>query len=194
MTGLRRGDRGFTLIEVMVATSVLGIVMLIIYSALSSGIKQASDVEARIQIEADVRAMADPFVRDLRQAYTGDATLNRIGSMAAAQITFYSPDRVTPFHLRQISYRMTGTTLERSVTTSTNTNGAPWTFGTTGAYVAMLKDVRNPTLFTYRDTAGAATTDRTQVATIELNVTVDRDPTRSPAELSYSTTTELRGE
>jgi prepilin-type N-terminal cleavage/methylation domain-containing protein len=194
VTGLRRSDRGFTLIEVMVATSVLGIVMLIIYSALSSGVKHATDVEARIQIEADVRAMADPFVRDLRQAYTGDATLNRIGSMAAAQITFYSPDRVTPFHLRQISYRLTGTTLERSVTTSTDTDGAPWTFGPTGAYVAMLTDVRNPTLFTYRDLTGVATTDRTQVATVELTVTVDRDPTRSPAELSYSTTTELRGE
>ena len=192
MIGLRRNDRGFTLIEVMVATSVLGIVMLILYSALNSGVKHATDVEARIQIEADVRGMADPFVRDLRQAYTGDASLNRIASMAAAQITFYSPDRATPYHLRQISYRMTGTTLERSVTTSTDTDGFPWTFGPTGAYVALLLDVRNPTLFTYRNFTGAATTDRTQVATIELTVTVDRDLARSPAELSYSTTTELR--
>ena len=115
------------------ATSILGIVLLLVYGTLNTGVRQAADVEARLQIEADVRLAADTFERDLRQAHTGDASLNRIASMAAAQITFYSPDRATPYHLRKISYRMTGTTLQRSVTTSTDTDGFPWVFPHGGA-------------------------------------------------------------
>jgi hypothetical protein len=140
-----------------------------------------------------VRLAADTFERDLRQAYTGDASLKRIGSLAAAQITFYSPDRSTPFHMRMISYRMTGTTLQRSVTTSTDADGFPWVFGATGPYATVLKNVRNTTLFTFRDVANTVTTDPAVVATVQLDLTVDGDTTAQPGPLSYSTTTELRG-
>jgi prepilin-type N-terminal cleavage/methylation domain-containing protein len=189
----RRGDAGFTIVEVMVATTLLGIVLLIVYGTLNSGVRHAADAEARVQIEADVRGVADTFVRDLRQAYTGDLTLNRIDSMTATSITFYSPDRATPYHIRKISYRLTGVNLERSVTTSTDADGAPWTFGTTGPYAVVLKDVRSTTLFTYRDHDGAITTDAAEVATVQLSLTVDRDTTQLPGALSYTTTAEVRG-
>jgi prepilin-type N-terminal cleavage/methylation domain-containing protein len=188
-----RGDRGFTIIEVMVATSLLGIVLLIVYGTLNSGVQHAADAEARVQIEADVRGVADTFVRDLRQAYTGDPNLTRIGTMTATQITFYSPDRATPYHIRKISYRLNGINLERSVTTSTDTDGVPWTFGTTGPYAVVLKDVHSTTLFSYRDQDGAATTDPAAVAIVDLSLTVDHDTTRPPGPLSYSTSAELRG-
>jgi prepilin-type N-terminal cleavage/methylation domain-containing protein len=193
MSALRRDDSGFSLIEVIVATSILGVVLLIVYGTLNSGVRHAADVEARVQIEAEVRGVADTFVRDLRQAYTGDMTLNRIGSMSATGLTFYSPDRATPYHIRRISYRLSGTTLERSVTVSTDTDGSPWSFGSAGAYATVLQNVRNTPLFTYRRRDGSTTTDASQVATVELAVTVDRDPTQPPGPLSYSTTAELRG-
>lgn len=194
MTRRRRGDGGFTLIEVTVATSILGIVLLLVYGTLNTGVRQAADVEARLQTEANVRLAADTFERDLRQAHTGDASLSRIASLAAAQITFYSPDRATPFHLRKISYRLTGTTLERSVTTSTDTDGFPWVFPATAPYTTVLEFVRNTTLFTFRDVASAITTDPTTVATVQLDITVDKDIlTAQPGPLSYSTTTEMRG-
>jgi prepilin-type N-terminal cleavage/methylation domain-containing protein len=192
-TPARRADRGFTLIEVMVATSILGIVLLLVYGAMGSGVQQAADVDARIQIQSEVRVAADAFVRDLRQAYTGDASLARVESIGPTEITFYSPDRATPFHVRKISYRLLGTALQRSVTTSTNTNGFPWVFGTTGPYVTVLDDVANTTIFTFRDAAGLATTTPSRVALVQLDVAVDRDPTRAPGSLIYSTTVELRG-
>ena len=193
MTRQRRGDRGFTLIEVTVATSILGIVLLLVYGTLNTGVRQAADVEARLQTEASVRLAADTFERDLRQAHTGDASLERIASMGAAQITFYSPDRATPYHLRKISYRMTGTTLQRSVTTSTDTDGFPWVFPTIGAYVTVLEFVRNTTVFTFRDVANVITTDPATVATVQLDITVDKDLAAQPGALSYSTTTGMRG-
>jgi prepilin-type N-terminal cleavage/methylation domain-containing protein len=195
MSAHREGgaDRGFTLIEVMVATSLLGIVLLLVYGAMGSGVQQAVDAESRIQIQSTVRVAADAFVRDLRQAYTGDAALDRLESIGPTQITFYSPDRATPFHIRKISYRLSGTTLQRSVTTSTDTNGFPWVFGTAGAYVTVLTDVRNTTVFSFRDADGQPTTVADDVAVVQLDLTIDRDPARPPGALSYSTTVELRG-
>ncbi len=179
--------------EMMVAVSILGVVLTIVYGSLNSGIRTASDSETRAQIQASVRLAADAFVRDVRQAYTGDASLNRISSLAANQLTFYSPDRITPYHIRKISYRMNGTSLERSVTVSSDTDGFPWTFGTVGAYVPVVTDVRNPTLFTYSDQNGNATTNPTAVITIDLTLTVDKDTARTPAAVTYSTTAQMRG-
>ena len=193
MTGEERRDGGFTLVEVMVATSILGVVLALVFSSLNGGVRQAADAQSRAFVEADVRVVADAFVRDLRQAYTGDSSLNRIDSMSATQITFYSPDRQTPFHLRKISYKLNGTDLQRSTTVSTDTDGFPWVFGTTAGYVTALQYVRNATVFVYRDEDGNVTTDPTAVSVVDLNLTVDQDTTKGPAAYVYSTTVEIRG-
>lgn len=188
-----RGDDGFTLVEVMVATSILAIVLLIVYATLNSGVQHAADAESRVQIEASVRGVADTFVRDVRQAYTGDPAIGRIESVSATAITFYSPDRATPYHLRKISYQLVGVDLQRSETTSTDTDGVPWVFGTSQPYVTVLTDVRNTTLFTYRDRAGAVTAEPSSVATVQFDLTIDHATARLPGALSYSTTAEVRG-
>jgi prepilin-type N-terminal cleavage/methylation domain-containing protein len=195
MSGAERGrrDGGFTVIEMMVATGILSIILLLVYGAMNSGVQHAADADARIQIQSEVRVTADAFVRDVRQAYTGNASLGRVESIGPTQITFYSPDRATPFHVRKISYRMSGTTLQRSVTTSTNTNGFPWTFGTIAPYAPVLHDVRSTTIFTFRDADGLVTTAAANVALVQLDLTVDRNLARPPGALSFSTTVELRG-
>ncbi len=194
MSGHRaKDDDGFTIVEVMVATSILAIVLLIVYLTLNSGVQHAAEAESRVQIEAAVRGVADTFVRDVRQAYTGDPTISRVESMGATTITFYSPDRAAPYHLRKISYRLVGVDLQRSVTTSTDTDGVPWVFGTTEPYATVVSDVRNTTLFTYRDRAGSLTTNPSSVATVQFDLTVDHDTARLPGALSYTTTVEVRG-
>jgi prepilin-type N-terminal cleavage/methylation domain-containing protein len=193
MTGEDRRDGGFTLVEVMVATAILGVVLALVFSALNGGVRQAADAQNRAVVEADVRVTAEAFVRDLRQAYTGDSSLGRVDSMSATQITFYSPDRQTPFHLRKISYKLTGTDFQRSTMVSTDTDGFPWVFGTTGTYITQLQSVRNSTVFAYRDADGAVTTDPTSVSVVDLNLTVDVDTTSGPAPYVYSTTVQIRG-
>jgi len=193
MRRTHHADDGFTMVDVLVATSILGIVLALVFSALNGGVRQAADAQSRAQIEADVRTTTDAFVRDLRQAYTGDPSLNRIETMTATTITFYSPDRATPFHVRKISYRLSGTDLQRSITTSTDTDGFPWVFGTAGGYATQLQYVRNSTLFTYRDSDGSVTTDPTAVAVVDLSLTVDQDTTRTPAAYASTTTVQIRG-
>jgi prepilin-type N-terminal cleavage/methylation domain-containing protein len=194
MTGRNRDDGGYTLVEVMVATSILGVALALVFSALTGGVRQAADAQSRAQIEADVRTTADAFVRDLRQAYTGDPGLNRIASMTATQITFYSPDRFTPFHLRKISYSISGTNLQRSLTVSSDTDGYPWVFGATAPYVTQLQYVRNADLFTYRDASGAVTTDPRQVSVVDLHLVVDQDAAKPPAAYDSSTTVKIRAD
>ena len=189
----RGGDGGFTMVELLVAISILSVVMALVFNALNGGVRQAADAQSRAQIEADVRTTADAFVRDLRQAYTGDPSLNRIATMTANTITFYSPDRSTPFHLRMISYRLSGTDFQRSITISTDTDGFPWVFPATSAYATQLQYVRNTTLFTYRGSDGAVTTDPTQVAIVDLTLTVDQDTTKGPAAYTSTETVQIRG-
>jgi prepilin-type N-terminal cleavage/methylation domain-containing protein len=189
----RRGDGAFTLVEVMVATAILGVVLALVFSALNGAVKQTADAQSRAQIEADVRLAADAFVRDLRQAFTGDPSLNRIETMSPSQITFYSPDRSTPFHLRKIAYRLSGTDLQRSVTTSTDFDGFPWVFGTTGSYITQLQYVRNSVVFAYRDGNGNATTVPAAVSAVDLTLTVDRDTTSGPAAYASTVTVQIRG-
>jgi prepilin-type N-terminal cleavage/methylation domain-containing protein len=193
MTRHRPGDEGFTLVEVMVATAILGVVLALVFSALNGGVRQAADAQSRAQVEADVRSTTEAFVRDLRQAYTGDPTLNRIETMTATTITFYSPDRLTPHHLRKISYKLSGTDLQRSITTSSDTDGYPWTFGTAGAFGTQLRSVRNTDLFTYRDADGVVTTSPTEVSIVDFKLTVDEDTTRTPAAYSSTTSVQIRG-
>jgi prepilin-type N-terminal cleavage/methylation domain-containing protein len=193
MTRPERGDGGFTLIEVLVATSILGVVLALVFNALNGGVRQAADAQSRAQVEADVRVTTDAFARDLRQAYTGDSTTNRIAVMTGSQITFYSPDRQTPFHLRKISYKLNGTDLQRSITVSSDTDGAPWVFGTTNAFITQLQNVRNTTVFAYRDADGTATTDPASVSVVDLSLTVDQDTTRGPAAYSSTVTVQIRG-
>ena len=188
-----RGDRGFSLVEVMVATSLLGVVLMLVYGTLNGGVRQAADAEARVRLQTDVRAATDGFVRDLRQAYTGDPSTSRIATMTANQITFYSPDKATPFHLRKISYRLNGTRWERSATLSTDTDGYPWVFGTTGAYVLALDGVRTTTLFTYHDADGIVTSTAGEVAIVDLAISIDVDTSRPPAPLIYGASVDLRG-
>jgi len=186
-------DEGFALMEVMVAIAILGVVLALVFSTLNGGVKQAADAQSRAQVEADVRLTADAFVRDLRQAYTGDPSLNRIDTMTATQITFYSPDRSTPFRLRKISYRLNGTDLQRSVTTSADSNGFPWEFGTVAAFATQLQNVRNTNLFTYRDGDGNATAVPAAVSAVDLRLTVDENTTSGPAAYSSTFTVQIRG-
>ena len=67
------------------------------------------------------------MARELRQAYTGDTTYP-IQTATATTLQFLSPDRATPFHNRHIAYRLaSGGQIDRAMTTSTDTDGAPWT-------------------------------------------------------------------
>lgn len=200
-------DAGFTLLEVVIAASLLLVATIPIYRFLDTSVKNVTTVQGLIQEQANARNALSTIENDLRNSFTGNTGLPRVESISATSITFYTPDRNTPIGLQKISYRLSSGTFQRWVHRSSNTvaNGAAytWSFPTTTAalpYLTLVQGVVNTTTFEFFDksnvvlnpaTAGNAAKVRSVRVTLQV-----RDPgaktTQPPA--TYQVTVQLRGE
>jgi prepilin-type N-terminal cleavage/methylation domain-containing protein len=187
---IARDERGFTIIELVVAMTLLVTVVGVAYPLLGSAIRHSSDIEERSVLQGEARSAVDRLTNELRQGYTGDVT-PPIETLTPAQITFLSPDRATPFHLRRISYRISGGVLERATAVSTDTDGPPWNLPVADTWKRMVGSVQNPAVFTYLDAAGLTTTSAAAVRTVgvTLLVAARTSPGRM---LTYQTSVKLR--
>jgi prepilin-type N-terminal cleavage/methylation domain-containing protein len=191
-------EGGFTLVEMLSAMTVFSIVLASFSMVLSSAIRHSSEVEEQSNLQVEARAAITSISQDLRQVYDGDNDLltSPIVSMSPTQVTFYSPDRQLPFHLRRISYRVSGTEFQRAFATSTDTDGAPWVGITAvGPYrklVGSLVSTATP-VFAYKKADGTTATTPLDVKTIEVTLTVatKNSPTR---QTTYDTSVTVRGE
>jgi prepilin-type N-terminal cleavage/methylation domain-containing protein len=201
-------EAGFTLLELLVALMVLVIGVTVAWAALmTTTTKTTARVQELSDLQTEVRGVVDRLAADLRQAQCDTTTTPATYAVTAAtgtQITFFSPDRLTPYHLRQISYLLTNDSqysgryeLRRQFANTTNTGGAPWTWGGTGAWAKQIGSVRNSTAFTYYDANGNTTTTASSVARVNVSLTVapraGLGGTQSPTGVTYQTNVDLRG-
>jgi prepilin-type N-terminal cleavage/methylation domain-containing protein len=182
-------QEGFTLLEALIAMTLLAIVTGVLMTVLSSTAHWSNDTQERTALQGEVRFALDALSQDLRQAYVGGSAA-AIESAGSTQIVFDSPDRSTPFHLRRISYRLLNGELQRSVATTTNTDGPPWAFAPDFGWVRQVGSVGNSTIFTYLDASGAATTDPTAVRSVA--VTLQVRPAADAMPVTYSANVTLR--
>lgn len=176
---LRREEGGFTLIELTATMAVLGIFLAAVALVLGGAIRNSSAVEDQASSQAETRPAVDGLASELRQAYS-DSTLPNtpyaIQTWTGTTLTFYTPDRVTPFHMRLVSYRLSGGELQRAVATSSNTGSGPWSgvaAGNLSAYRTQVRSVTNATLFTYWQSDGVtAATTLANLAFVRIKVTV----------------------
>ena len=180
----------YTLVELLVAMAVLSVAFAAFAALLGVLIRHSGETQERSTLQTEARAAIDRLVQDLRQANTGDAG-TPILSLGSSQITFLSPDRATPFRLRQIAYRVSGDRLERAMAVSTNTGGPPWTFPALGAWVAQAGSIVDPAVFSYVDAAGVATTNPAGVRTVNVRLRV-ATRTSPGAPTTYETSATLR--
>lgn len=177
--------------ELVVAMGILSIVLAMAFNFFALAIRHSSELNERTHVQTESRLAVDQLVRELRQAYSG-SEVAALETMTPGSISFLSPDSADPYHLRRISYRATGSALERSATVSTDTDGAPWVFPEPGPYVTVLRSVRNTTVFAYRDDAGIETAAPAAVRTIQVTLELDPNPAQAPAAQTYRTTVNLR--
>ena len=184
-------ERGFTIIELLAAMVVMGIVLGVFGQMLVMTSKTSSRVEEQATLQNDVRAAVDRLTTDFRQATNANGT-SAVESVSTTTVTFDSPDRMTPFHLRRVSYRMASGRLERSITTSTDTDGWPWVWPVaTPTWTAEIGSVTNPTPFTFYDADGAVTTDPAAVRSVRISVTVAPRQTQGGS-ATYTTLASIR--
>lgn len=167
----RHDERGFTVVEVSVASLLLMLCLIVGLRFFDSAVSGAVDLERSTQQHADARWGTDRLVRELRQAFTGDPATPPVAVATARAITFYAPGTGTPFVLRRIAYRVQGGVLERSITSSTAAGGPPWAFGTVGPWAPVM-EVRDADAFVARDAAGAVTTDPAAIESIDIALQV----------------------
>jgi type II secretory pathway component PulJ len=156
----------------MATMAVMSIVMAVFGQMLVTTSKTSNRVEEQATLQNDVRAAVDRLTTDFRQATNANGT-SPVESLSGTTLTFDSPDRMTPFHLRRISYRLANGRLERSAGTSTDNDGWPWVWPAgTPVWTAAIGSVTNATVFTFYDANGVLTTDPAAVRSARISVTV----------------------
>ena len=188
---MMRDERGFTAVELVVGMTMLLIVLVAFGQMLITSSKTSNRVEEQAALQAEVRASVDRLTTDFRQATT-TGTPSPVESVRSTAFTFDSPDRRTPFHLRRIAYRVVNGQLERSTTTSTDTDGYPWVWPVTpGAWIPELTSITNASPFTFYDASGLATTTVSAVHSMGITLSVSPKQTQGGTN-TYSTLVTIR--
>ena len=193
---IRRED-GFTLIEMLSAMTVMSIVLASFSLVLSSAIRHSGEIEESGNLQVESRAAISSVSQDLRQVFDGDddVATSPIESISPTQITFLSPDRALPFHLRRVSYRLSGEEFQRGFATSTDTDGAPWSIPALGGYRKIVGSVvsTGTPVFAFKKADGTTATTPIDVKTVDVTLTV-ATKTSSTRQYTYKTSVTVRGE
>jgi prepilin-type N-terminal cleavage/methylation domain-containing protein len=167
-----REDGGFTLVETLVTMAIMGIVMTVFVQLLVTSSTTSNRVEEQATLQNEVRVVVDRLTMDLRQATNAGGT-SAVEAVSSTSVTFDSPDRLTPFHLQRISYRLADGQIERSSLVSTDNDGWPWVWPATPAtFFPLIGSVTSPGIFTFYDADGNATTDPTAVRSARISLSV----------------------
>lgn len=168
---LLRSERGFTIVELLATMAVMSVVLTVFAQVLITTSHTSTRVQEQTALQNQVRASVDRLTTDFRQATNTNGT-SPVESLSGTTLTFDSPDRMTPFHLRRISYQLVGGVLQRSVTTSTDNDGWPWVWPAAGPWTQEVGSVTNATPFVFLDLNGAVTTDTNAVRSLRITLTV----------------------
>jgi prepilin-type N-terminal cleavage/methylation domain-containing protein len=170
-----RDERGFTLTEMLASMAVLGILFAVFATVMTTTITQGTQEQDATALQTEARAAIERFAQELRQAYSGDTAWPIQSLTCATQcIQFLSPDRLQPFHLRQIQWRLSSGQLQRRAVTSTDTDGAPWSLPAiaAAAWTTEVRSIKNTTIFQFLDASDVATGTPANVRKVTITLDV----------------------
>ena len=186
-----RGEGGFSIVELLIGFIFIGLLFGLFATVVVSALRHGDEIDEQTTLQVEARAAVDNLAAELRQAYTGDDAVAPIEAVSANTLTFLSPDRQQPFHLRRISYRLQSGVLQRAQAKSTDTDGYPWSIGALGGWHSQVGSVVGTSIFTFYNSAGAVTTTPSAVSTVAIAVTV-ATKTSPNRKYTYRTSVSLR--
>ena len=167
-------ERGFTLAELLVATAVLGVIMLGVLTVQRQGLSAYQVGTARVEVQQNARAALETMFNEVRSALAITAVPAACGTGPVPTGGGGTTISVTEQGGAAIQYQLVGSDLQR--------NGAVlvggvqslriWCYDATGALTATAANVRSVHVqVTTRTESGAATnSDRNQHAVMEARV------------------------
>ena len=178
LRALLRNQRGFTLVEMLVATAIMGFVLSAALLSLQAG-TQASDVTTgRAEAQSSIRFALDRMIADMRAAGY-DPTIANFDPIDSASMsgttvmlntdlngngTLDAPGGTcdASAQAERVRYRKSGTSLMRAVMTNATTVACETT---------LIGGVQS-LAFTYRGTDDATTSTAASVRAIEVAITI----------------------
>jgi prepilin-type N-terminal cleavage/methylation domain-containing protein len=187
-------ERGFTLAELLVASAVLGFLMLGVFTIQRQGLGAYQVGVARVEVQQNARAALETMFGEIRTAETitaipaacGTGPVPTGGGATSISMTYVKRDPATGVETTVgIDYQLTGTSLERRERPNPIVFAGPfvtliggvqtlrvWCYDVNDALTATMSLVRSVhvQVSTSTESVVAATSDRNQHAFMETRV------------------------
>jgi prepilin-type N-terminal cleavage/methylation domain-containing protein len=167
-------ERGFTMAELLVASAVLGLIMLGVFTVQRQGLSAYQVGAARVEVQQNARAALETMFNEIRAARTVTAVAVECGTGpvptggGATSISITDQDGVA------VQYQLVGTNLQRNA--DVLIGGVQtlriWCYDAGGTLTATAAIVRSVhvQVGTQTESAATATSERNQHALMETRV------------------------
>jgi prepilin-type N-terminal cleavage/methylation domain-containing protein len=145
----RRGQEGFTLVELLTGIILAAIFALALFGFLDSGVQSAQTHQSQAIAQSEARGGLDRLSRELRQAVSADGGITPpVQSISPTAIVFHvdnnrNPSTLTP-RPQRVRYQITGGNLVREFADPVGT-APPYTYGAYRSPEVVVRDVANTT-------------------------------------------------
>lgn len=191
--------KGFTLIEILIAIGIFGLIMIVVGSFQTNIFKYNQISRDSLQSAEDARSILRVMVREMRSMQPSNIGSYPISQAATSSITFYSDTDADGIR-EQIRYFLSTTTLKKGVIVPT---GTPLTYNPAQEKFSFLAyNIKNGTstaMFEYFDNTYTGTSSPlvqpvtvSNVRLVKINLLIDADPNRSPLPRLYTSQVMLR--
>lgn len=147
-----------SLVELLISMSVLAILIASFAALLQTTVTRSSALTTQMTLQSVGRSAIDSLAADLRQAVCLNSTAPIVAG-SGTTLTFYSPDRQVPYHMREIFYTVSNSTLTRQIATSPGTSAnygtytPPWGTPVSGTAGPVVDSITNAIVFTFYDSS-----------------------------------------
>ena len=191
--------RAFTLVEVLISIAVFVVIMGAVAFFEANVFSYQRSAAGSFTTVQDAQVLLKTMARELRSMSAGNDGSYALFQAATSSVIFFS-DLNGDGSTERVRYFLSGASLYKGIT---HASGTPATYPanaeSTSTLVTNVRNASSTPVFEYFDGSYDGTTpalvqpvDVGSVRLIKINITLDADPSRSPAAETYSTQVSLR--